>query len=379
MKIGLICPYSLSYYGGVQKHVLGLYSEFKKANHKVKIFVPKAKIGENYNNKDIILLGGSLNLPLESTFPLSFGLTVNGVSLNDYFSKERFDVLHFHNPTTPFLPWQILSISKSINISTFHADLIDHKIYKVYPFLFKSLYDYLLPKIDGFIAVSKSAKHSLNSIYPRAKVTIIPNGIDISRFVSGRPIKKFKDDKFNLLSVGRLDERKGIPYLLSALAKIKRILPKSLRLILIGDGPEKLKIINQIKKLKIIKNVEMIGEVSEEKLPNFYKTADLFVAPATHGESFGLVLLEAMAAGAPIVAVANRGYREILKKIANYSLVPPRNPKKLAEKIAILLKNQKLREKLKAWGENEVQKYSWFKIAEKVLDFYQQTIKRNHR
>jgi len=379
MRIGLVLPYSLSYYGGVQNHVLGLYNEFKKQGHQLKIFVPKAKLEENYKNKDIIFVGGAINFPLESTSSISFGLTVKGVSINNFFEKENFDILHFHNPTTPFLPWQILSASKTTNIATFHADLIDHKIYENYPLVLKSIYDYLLPKIHGFIAVSQSAKDSVVSVYPGAKVTIIPNGINPDDFLNGKPIKKFKDGKFNLLYVGRFDERKGIFYLLEAFSILKKKIPKKLRLILVGGGPQRWEIMIRLKELKIQKETVLTGEVKEERLPDYYKTADLFVAPATHGESFGLVLLEAMAAGCPIVAAANRGYKEVLKEIADYSLVPPRNSEALAEKISPLIKNQKLREKLRLWGINEIKKYSWEKISEKVLEFYKQILKNEGR
>lgn len=376
MKIGLVLPYSLSYYGGVQKHVLGLYREFKKRSHRVKIFVPRQKLEEKYKNKDILLIGGAINFPFESTVNLSFGLTVGGVPLNEYFKQTHFDILHFHNPTAPFLPWQILQVSKTINIATFHADLVDHKFYGVYSGLIGNIYDYLLPKINGFIAVSESAKHSLTSLYPKAKVTVIPNGIDIEHFAEGKPIKKYQDGKFNLLSVGRLDERKGIPYLLKAFKKLKKKFPRSLRLILVGDGPEKTKIQNLIKKLKITKGTELIGEVSEKDLPGFYKSGSLLVAPATHGESFGLILLEAMAAGLPIVAAANRGYQEVLKEVRNDCLVPPKDTTALVKKIADLIHNERKRIELKEWGFKKVENYSWPMVAKEILDFYAEVCKR---
>lgn len=375
MKIGLVLPYSLTYYGGVQNHVLGLYQELKKRQHTVKIFIPRVDVKEYYKNRDIVLIGGAINIPTETTFTLSFGLGLEGYSLEDYFKRQKFDILHFHNPTAPFLSWQILNASKTVNIATFHADLVDSKFYDGYSSVIKYFYDLLLPKIDGFIAVSKSAEDSLLSVYPKAKNMIIPNGIDIDRFADGKIIEKYKDGKFNLLYVGRFDERKGIFYLLEAFKKLKKRFAKKIRLILVGNGPQKWEIIKRIKKLKIKNNVCLVGEVKDCQLPNYYKTADLLVAPATSGESFGLVLLEAMAAGVPIVAAANRGYKEVLKEIRNCSLVSPRDSEALAQKIEKLIKNKEIRERLIDWGLNQVKKYSWKEIAQKVLDFYDKILK----
>lgn len=380
MKIGLVLPYSLTYYGGVQKHVLSLYEEFKKLGHQVKIFVPKASLEEKYKNKDIILIGGALNIPFEATSTLSFGLTAKGYSINRYFEKENFDILHFHNPTAPFLAGQILLASKTTNIASFHADLVDQRIYDNYAVVIKSLYDYLLPKVHGFIAVSESAKHSLISIYPKAQATLIPIGVDIDRFTAGQSIKKFKDGKFNLLCVSRLDERKGIFYLLEAFHNLKKKYPQKLRLILVGDGPQRWEVNRKIGELKIENEVILIGQVEEQKLPNYYKTANLMVAPATHGESFGVVLIEAMAANVPIVAAANRGYQDILKSVADNCLVEPRNSHALALKISEFIKNKNLSQKIKDWEVKEIPKYSVSKIALKILNYYEQCLsKKNDR
>ena len=198
---------------------------------------------------------------------------------------------------------------------------------------------------------------------------VIPNGIDLTEFnPQVSKIKKFQDGKINILFAGRIEERKGLIYLLKAY----RSLPQSnLRLIIVGDG--KLKEECELwTKENNLENVHFEGKVSQKKLPSYFTTADIFVSPAIHGESFGIVLVEAMASGTPVVGFANEGYKGLLEGTKGQDfLAPPKNHKTLAKKISKLIENKKLRDEMEEWGIEEAKKYSWEKIAQEVLTFYQ--------
>ena len=169
--------------------------------------------------------------------------------------------------------------------------------------------------------------------------------------------------------MGALVERKGLIYLLKAY-KILQKKFSNLRLIVCGDGPLK-KEMEKWAKENNLRNVIFEGKIAEDKVQNYYASCDIFCSPATHGESFGLVLVEAMACQKPVVAFDNEGYKEFLKDKKGGILVKNRDFKELAKKLEILIKNEKLRKKMGEIAQKEAKRYSWKKIAQKVLDFYQ--------
>jgi phosphatidyl-myo-inositol alpha-mannosyltransferase len=217
------------------------------------------------------------------------------------------------------------------------------------------------------IAVSKTALKYFDKF--RKPKLIIPNGVDLKTFnPKNKKIKKFLDGKINLLFVGRIEERKGLIYLLKSFLILKKKY-QNLRLIVAGDGPEK-KNCEKFVKDKDLKDVIFLERVDKE-LPSLYATCDIFCAPSIFGESFGLVILEAMASGKPVVGFANEGYKELLRGTKGEKfLTKPRDFKELAKNIEILINNRQLREEMGQFGQREAQKYSWEKIAEKILDFY---------
>jgi phosphatidylinositol alpha-mannosyltransferase len=366
MKIGLVSPDSLLRPGGIKNHILALKKIFKRSGHQVKIIAPRLTSVEDYGS-EVILLGRATIVPSNAaTGALSLAF-FDEDGPKKVLEKENFDILHFHNPMAPFLNWQLLSLSRSAKFATFHADIKTMRITRYFPFFWRILYKRLFPKMKGIIAVSKVARDSILP-YVKRKITIIPNGVDVTVFKpNNKPIVRYKDGMTNVLYVGRLEERKGVKYLLLAW---QLLAARNLRLILVGAGPEKEKIKELIKKLNL-KNVIMEGYVPDKDLPSYYATADVFCSPATKGESFGMVLLEAMASGVPIVAAANRGYKEILKEVGKECLAKTEDVNDLVIKLERLVKDENLRKKLGEWGRREAEKYSWDKIGRQVLEFYQ--------
>jgi phosphatidylinositol alpha-mannosyltransferase len=177
------------------------------------------------------------------------------------------------------------------------------------------------------------------------------------------------DGKVNILFVGRLEKRKGLQYLLKAYRRIKRDIPSS-RLIIVGPGTRfRRKYQNQVDKDRL-DDVVFVGNVPYEELPRYYKTADVFCAPATGQESFGIVLLEAMALGKPIVATAIEGYASVLTHQREGLLVPPKNDRDLARALSELLTDEAMRREMGDRGLVTAQSYDWQKVARRVFNYY---------
>lgn len=381
MKIGFISPHTFTYPGGVQKHTLSLKKEFEKRGHIVKIIYPREKLHQK-RGKDEILLGGALVMPGNAS-RTNLSLNVTPLSVKRKIKKEKFDVLHFQNFGV-FLPWQVLGAvdqleKKPLKILTFHALLDASKLFKDIPFFMDILNDYILPKFDGIIGVSKPV---LSQIKYNGPTKIIPNGIDldffnpkgkkIEKFASLSSVKSHQSSSINILFVGRIEKRKGLIYLVKAFEILKKEF-KNIRLIVVGEGDKKEEIEKYIKKHHI-PDVFFEGKVKEEDLPKYYRTADICCFPSLFGEAFGIVLLEAMASAKPVVAFANKGYKEVLTGKGAEFLVQPKDIQGLVNKLKFLIKNDKKRKEMGEWGRKEAEKYSWDKIADQTLKFYQEAI-----
>ena len=368
-KVALISFCSFKNPGGVKAHILGLYKEYKKRGIEVKVIVPRREKGESYG-EDFILLGTS--------FPFFFNksqadlvVNFNPFAIKKVLEKERFDILHLHNVSFPSA-FEILWFSKATNILTFHANLDAAGILKRFPILLYTLRAFANWKIHGIIGVAP-----LNlEVFPSYKgpKKVIPNGIDVNIFrPDNPPIQEFSDAKINILFVGRIEDRKGLLYLLKAYEILQKT-HGNLRLLVVGEGPLEGQARAFVKE-KNLRDVHFFGRKSEEELRRYYVTADIYCSPALYGESFGIVLLEAMASGTPVTGFANKGYFQLLQgKKGERFLAPPGNVEELAKRIDELAGNEVLRKEMGEWGVQEAQNYSWDKVAQRVLDFYQQVL-----
>ena len=374
MRIALISYHTFFQPGGVKRHVFGLQKEFKRRGVYCKIIAPRRSFKEDYG-KDVILLGTSFPLPLlgsQSDFDVNF----NPLAIQRVFNKEKFDVLHFHNFGFPS-SLQIVQQSNALNILTFHSNPTGSKFLMRFPIILKTFERIVNWKIDGVIGVAPLCLKFFRK-YTGPKI-VIPNGIDLEDFNPRIPkVKKFSSGKINILYVGRIEKRKGLIYLLKAY----RILQKkfnNLRVIVVGEGDLKKKCQEFIKKYNL-REVYFVGAKSGRELTSFYNTCDIFVSPSIFGESFGLVLLEAMACQKPVVAFANQGYKQLLagKKGAGF-LAKPKDSKGLAEKIQLFIESEELRKEMGEWGLKEAQNYSWTKVAGEILNFYKSCRKEKQK
>jgi phosphatidylinositol alpha-mannosyltransferase len=266
------------------------------------------------------------------------------------------------------LPFLALIHSHSANVATFHAARDDTTGYA----LFGPILQGFFRKIHGLIAVSEVARDSIARYFP-GDYRIIPNGIDLSRFHPDLlPLEKFRDRGPNILFVGRFDPRKGLRYLLQAFPYVLRRFPTA-RLIVVGQGMLK-NIYRYFTDSEAKDSISFEGFVPNDMLPRYYASCDIFVSPATGRESFGIVLLEAMATGKAIVATKIAGYRTVVTANREALLVPPKNPRRLAAAIIRILKDPQLRNRLETQGRERTLRYSWPTVADEVESYYHEVL-----
>jgi len=372
MKIALVSPYDFVYPGGVVNHILALNNQFTKMGHDVRIIAPASRVVDDVGCR-FVPIGRARSIPVRGT-TIRIAISLRLASeIKEVLAREKFDIIHLHEPFMPMLCSAVIRFSDTVNIGTFHAAGSKPGYYWGWPISVVMLHR-RRQKLAGRIAVSKLAMNNAIKHVP-GHYDIIPNGIDLEHFSgSVLPIDEFCDGKKNILFVGRLEKRKGMDYLLKAYEKVKKECPES-RLIIVGPGTRsRRKYEKQVSK-KGLTDVVFVGNVSYDELPRYYKTADIFCAPATGQESFGIVLLEAMAVGTPVVATNIDGYAGVMTNGQEGLLVPPKNEHELARALLKLMSDDSLRQQMGDSGLATAQKYDWEKVARRVLDYYEKILK----
>jgi phosphatidylinositol alpha-mannosyltransferase len=373
MKIGFVSPYDYGHPGGVNAHITHLAAELVKMGHEVKTYAPCSKNRPHYMRQGVVPLGHVIPIPHNGSIAYVTLSSWLIPKVRRILSREKYDVLHFHEPSCPLLPWLFLAFSKSVNVATFHY--YGERSMRYWLGVRTPLR--VLPrKLDGRTAVSQFAMECALRYLP-GEYRLIPNGIDPNYFSadSVAPMEQYCDGKTNILFVGRLEKRKGADYLIRAYDIVKRERPES-RLIIVGAGDKRRRKYEKEIAERRLQDIVFTGYVSDEELTRYYRTADIFCAPATGKESFGIVLLEAMAAGKPVVASDIGGYSRVVDHDVDGLLVPPKDEDRLAEGILGLIGNPSLRETMGAKGKEKAQRYSWGGIAQQTLDYYLELMAR---
>jgi len=367
MKIALVSPYDFAYPGGVANHISSLEHYFTRMGHEVRIIAPASSTVSTFGDRFI---------PVGTPRPVPSSGSIARITISPWLSsrikavldEEKFDIIHLHEPLLPMLCTTVLRLSHTANVGTFHASGA-RPWYEFGTPLGKLFLKKWFRKLDGKIAVSKPAMEYVSK-YFSGYYNIIPNGVDVNHFSPNvSPIDDFGDGKLNILFVGRLEKRKGADYLLDAYKRVKGEIPNS-RLIIVGPGTRLRKKYERQVTQNGLDDVVFAGYVSYDELPRYYKTADIVCSPATGRESFGIVLLEAMAVGKPVVASNIEGYASVVTHGVDGLLVPPKDGEMLAQALISLVTDESLRQQMGAKGRLKALDYSWEHVAQKILDYY---------
>jgi phosphatidylinositol alpha-mannosyltransferase len=369
MKIGLVCPYSIAKGGGVQEIVYAMQRELNRRGHDAYIITPRPQDHEGEPADRVIFVGASVDFssPLRTTGQVSASVSE---TIERMLEEEQFDILHFHEPWVPMLSLQILSRSNAINVATFHAKLPETMMVRTVAKVVTPYTKSVLKYIDAFTAPSDAAAEYVCSLTDEP-VAIIPNGIDLTRF---KPPRTFVDNREHktIVYIGRLEARKGVNYLLHAFKLLQESRP-DVSLVIAGDGTDRSKLEMLAEDLEL-QNVKFLGYLPEADKPKLLQTADLFCAPALYGESFGIVLLEAMASGLVTVAGDNPGYKAVLEGMGAISLVNPKHSAEFARRLDLLLHETDLRKLWRKWAAEQTPQYSYKHIVSQYEEVYQEAM-----
>ena len=354
MRVGLVCPYSLTVPGGVQGQVLGLARSLRTLGHSVQVLAPcdgaPPDVGVTPLGRSVPVAANGSIAPLAPD-PAAALRTIR--ALRD----EDFDVVHLHEPVAPGPSLTALLFASAWRVGTFHrqGSGLDYR-------LFGPIAARAARRLDVRCAVSDDAEatasHALGGTYER-----VYNGIEVERFAKAAP---WPTDAPTIFFLGRHEPRKGLDVLLAAAAE----LPADVRIWVGSSGP-------QTEELKRTAagdpRIEWLGRISDDERASRLRGAHVFCAPSRFGESFGMVLLEAMAAQVPIAASALPGYRKVATPSEHALLVPPDDPRALAHAIRRLLTDGSLAERLRTEGAARATEFSMDALAERYVELYTRT------
>jgi phosphatidyl-myo-inositol alpha-mannosyltransferase len=376
VRVGVVCPYSYTYPGGVLAHVEALAEELRRRGHEVRVLAP---VDPDDRRTGVLHRGARPTprvLPPADQFVAlgrTFGMPANGAVSTLAFTPETaailghelrsgwYDVVHVHEPNAGTAPWYTIEHAPIPVVATFHSYAT-----KPVPMAIGNLAGQrrLFNKLSLRLAVSEAARWTGERFYG-GRYRIIPNGIDLTRADGGR---KPHNEQLELLFVGRAEERKGLPVLIRAFEAL-RAAGVDARLTVAGASHEEV-----APMLLDTEGVEIAGRVSEEEKWRLLHNADLLCAPSLGGESFGIVLLEALASGTPVVCSDIPGYRDVVRDDIEGRLVAPGDPAALGEAIRALALRRRHREELGAAALARAERFAWPHVAEEVEQAYEDAL-----
>jgi phosphatidylinositol alpha-mannosyltransferase len=370
VKIALVSPYDLLHPGGVNAHVTQLAHALRARGLDARVLAPLAP--GRPAPPDVIPLAGRL-------VTISSGGARARVNLDPrvipaaraLLRRHRFDVVHLHNPLSPLVGPAMLAARPAAPASAFVATFHEYRD-RLNPLmeLAKRLLIPLVDRLDGRIAVSRVALEFNQRRFP-GRYTVIPNGVDCARFAEAAPDR---DRRPTILFVGRLERRKGFAHLLHAFERLVERVPDA-RLVVAGsyDAAAAAPFADYAAERRL-GGVEFVGPVAEAALPRLYRSADVFCAPSVDFESFGIVLLEAMASGVPIVASDIAAFRGVVEHGRQGLLVPPGDPGAIAAALASLLADPARRRAMARAGRETAAAFDWSLVSARVVDFYRDVL-----
>lgn len=360
LRIGLVCPYSWDFPGGVQNHVRDL-AEFLISNgHYVEVLAPAT---ESEDLPDYVVSAGrAISIPYNGAVArVLFGVGANS-RVRSWINDGDFDLLHLHEPAIPSLSLLACWAGEGAMVGTFHAAAKYQKaIFAIGPIL-----EPVIEKLSARIAVSESARLTLTA-HLETDAIVIPNGIYADNYRDGSSRPQWLGNTIGFL--GRFEEdRKGLPVLLDALPIISRFIP-DIRVLIAGPGDSEEVLAKVDPQLR--HRVEFLGKISEEDKADFLASVSLYIAPNTGGESFGIILAEAMAGGAAVVASDIPAFADVLGHGQYGALFESENSENLAKVIIDLLRDETKRKELAAAGAVHAQRFDWGQVGEEIFEVYE--------
>ena len=368
MKIALVSPYDLAVPGGVNSHIHHLAEHFVARGHEVRLIAPASDV-RNLSPLAIVV-GRPRSIPAGGSIARMAISPRLADPVRRVLAEEKFDVVHVHEPLVSFMTIQFLRFSKAVNVGTFHAARESGA--RLYTYT-RRLLKHCFRRLDGKIAVSQAAAALIAPHFP-GYYNIIPNGVDVERFAAAQPLPELGDGMVNILSVGRLETRKGQRFLLRAFADVKAQRPEA-RLVIVGGYNERQRrAYERWVAEHNLRDVVFAGYVRDDELPRYHRSAQVFCAPNTGNESQGIILLEAMAAGCPVVASNIGGFAGVVTHGVEGLLVRPKDSEALAEALLQLVDNPDLRRSMGERGRDAAQQYSWERVSQRVLSYYERLL-----
>ncbi|HEY2004439.1 MAG TPA: glycosyltransferase family 4 protein [Candidatus Saccharimonadia bacterium] len=368
MKIGIICPYNVFMPGGVQTLVADQSTELRRRGHQVVVITPRPQGYSGEPPQGTVFIGQSARIRAQHTW-VDVSASVDTDVIDRVLATEKFDLVHAHEPLIPFLAWQVLGRLYCPVIGTFHASLPDSVFAKSIAGSIGPYKRSIFRRLNIVTAVSGAATSYLDGEIEPERIHIVPNGINVESFRLKKPPAR---DPHTILFVGRLEKRKGVRYLLDAFALLQPELPHA-RLLIAGDGPERNRLEGMVRQRKL-SGVKFLGSVSDKEKVELLSRCGLFTSPAPYGESFGIVLLEAMAAGAVVVAGANSGYESVLTGTGRLSLVDPRRGAEYARRLSLLLTDDQLQSVWRTWADRHVHQFNFTSVVDQYERLYEQLV-----
>lgn len=360
LKIGIVCPYGWDTPGGVQNHVRDLAEFLINAGHDVSVLAPA--LSDSQLPKYVVNAGKPISIPYNGAVarvlfgPLAFA------RVRQWISAGNFDILHLHEPAIPSISLLACWAADGPMVGTFHAASKHQKvIYAIGPIL-----EPAIEKLNARIAVSEAARLTLTS-HLDTDAVVIPNGIYANHYANGTKQNAWSGNTLGF--IGRFEEpRKGLQILLDALPIIARFAP-DVRVLVAGPGDSK-EVEDSIDP-QLRHRFEFLGRISERQKADFMSSVAIFVAPNTGGESFGIILAEALAGGACVVASDIPAFDSLLGGGKYGALFSSEDSTDLAKVIVDLLRDDKKRNELSAFGQIHAQKFDWNVVARQIFSIYE--------
>jgi phosphatidylinositol alpha-mannosyltransferase len=361
MRIGMVCPYSFDVPGGVQSHVLQLAEVMRARGNHVSVLAPSSP---HVKLPDYVVSGGkAVPIPYNgSVARLRFGPATHR-KVRRWLVQGDFDVLHLHEPNAPSLSMLALMIAEGPIVATFHTSTTKSLTLSVFQGILRPWHE----KIVGRIAVSDLARRWQMEALGSDAVEI-PNGVDVASFASAQRLDGYPRPGKSVLFLGRFDEaRKGMSVLLRALPTLVTKFP-DIEILIVGRGDE-----DKLREeaATLAPHLRFLGQADDAEKASAMRSADVYCAPHTGGESFGIVLVEAMAAGTAVVASDLDAFRRVLLDGKAGRLVPVDDADELAAGLIQVLENDVLRERYVEAAAEAVRRYDWAVVARQIMRVYE--------